>query len=64
MPHNPTREGGANDAPETWTVERCRRILARKSPERTWTDGEIILLRDTLVNIATLQLKTLQHGAR
>lgn len=64
MPHCATRGGGATDSPETWTIERCRRILARKAPDRTWTDDEVIRLRDTLSTIADLHLQILRNSAR
>jgi len=60
MPTKATRERGANSIATTWTVERCRRVLARTSPERTWTDNEIVTLRDTLAEIARLRLRTLR----
>lgn len=60
MSYEASRERGAQTIASTWTVERCRRVLARTSPERTWTDDEIVTLRDTLAVIARLRLQTLR----
>jgi 16S rRNA U1498 N3-methylase RsmE len=63
MPTKANRERGYKNIATTWTVERCRRVLARTSPERTWTDDEILTLRDTLAEIARLRLQTLRASA-
>ena len=60
MPTKANRERGGQTIASTWTVERCRRVLARTSPERTWTDDEVVTLRDTLAEIARLRLETLR----